>query len=191
MEYFWLTKKLEKNRESLLNSQQISLHFDDFFDMIFPFFTEDFDGQKDKEEMVKESGRATDQLKAISRNLAQTVENSSRTMDELVTSSKTLNEANEEFKGHASVVGQGRKLITKYVRRGVTDQFLILMAAAFFFAVVFYILRKRVLGPLDPFSLIWSSIVAFVQTLLNLLIPKEELESDEIPTQTVNIKNEL
>ena len=157
----------------------------------FFFLAEDFDGQKDKEEMVKESGRATDQLKAISRNLAQTVENSSRTMDELVTSSKTLNEANEEFKGHASVVGQGRKLITKYVRRGVTDQFLILMAAAFFFAVVFYILRKRVLGPLDPFSLIWSSIVAFVQTLLNFLIPKEELESDEIPTKTVNIKNEL
>ena len=161
------------------------------FNLTIFFLTEDFDGQKDKEEMVKESGRATDQLKAISRNLAQTVENSSRTMDELVTSSKTLNEANEEFKGHASVVGQGRKLITKYVRRGVTDQFLILMAAAFFFAVVFYILRKRVLGPLDPFSLIWSSIVAFVQTLLNLLIPKEELESNEVPTQTVNIKNEL
>ena len=155
-------KRLEsQGRDSLLDSRKRSDNL----------------GQTDKEEMVRESGRATDQLKAISRNLAQTVENSSKTMDELVTSSKTLNEANEEFKGQASVVGQGRKLITKYVRRGVTDQFLILMAAAFFFAVVFYILRKRVLGPLDPFSLLWSSIVAFIQTLLNLLIPKEEVET--------------
>ena len=73
--------------------------------MISHYFAEDFDGQKDKEEMVKESGRATDQLKAISRNLAQTVENSSRTMDELVTSSKTLNEANEEFVVLLELVG--------------------------------------------------------------------------------------
>ena len=70
------------------------------------------------------------------------------------------------------------------MRRGVTDQFLILMAAAFFFAVVFYILRKRVLGPLDPFSLLWSSIVAFIQTLLNLLIPKEEVETQFQDTET-------
>ena len=145
-------------------------------------------GSKDKEEMVKESGRATDQLMRISRNLAQTVENSSKTMDELVTSSKTLNDANEEFKTHGSLVGQGRKLITKYVRRGVTDQVLIFLAAAFFFAVVFYILRKRVLGPFDPFSLIWSSIVAFVQTLLNLLIPnEEEPEVTEVPDVKIEL----
>jgi len=48
-----------------------------------------------------------------------------------------------------------RRLITKYGRREVTDRVLIFFAAIFFFACVFYVLRKRVLGPLDPFSLLW------------------------------------
>ena len=46
---------------------------------------------------------------------------------------------------------------------------LIFFAALFFFACVFYVLRKRVLGPLDPFALLWSTITALVSTLLALL----------------------
>lgn len=95
-------------------------------------------------------------------------------MDELTESSKTMGDAGEEFKGQTSVIGQSRKLITKYARREVTDRFLILFASAFFFAVVFYILRKRVLGPLDPFSLIWASITAFIRSVINLLAQDDE-----------------
>ena len=62
-----------------------------------------------------------------------------------------------------------RRLITKYGRREVTDRVLIFFAALFFFACVFYVLRKRVLGPLDPFALLWSTITALVSTLLALL----------------------
>ena len=124
--------------------------------------------------MVSDSGKATEQLRSISRNLAQTVQNSARTMDELVQSSNTLSETNEEFKSMGSSISQARKLITKYGRREVTDRFLIFFAAAFFFGVVFYILRKRVLGPLDPFALLWASITAFIRTMLNLMTSGED-----------------
>ena len=140
---------------------------------------------KDKEEMVSESGKATEQLKSISSHLYQTVESSRRTVDELVESSQTLNDANEEFKSMSSVIGQSRKLITKYGRRATTDRVLIMFSAAFFFAVVFYILRKRVLGPLDPFALIWSSITAFVRTVLNLIISGDNDKQDS------NIQNDF
>ena len=97
--------------------------------------------QKDKEEMVLESGKATERLRSISRNLAQTVENSSRTMSELVDSSKTMSDTNEEFKTMGAGISQARRLITKFGRRETTDRLLILLAAAFFFSVVFYILK--------------------------------------------------
>jgi hypothetical protein len=51
----------------------------------------------------------------------------------------------------------------------VTDRVLIFFAALFFFACVFYVLRKRILGPLDPFSLMWSTITTLITTLLALL----------------------
>ena len=137
---------------------------------------------EDKEILVKESGKATEKLRTISRHLAATVERSSKTMDDLVESSGTMKEASEEFKSQGSVISQSKKLITKYARRMDTDRVLILFAAAFFFAVVFYILRKRVLGPFDPFALIWSSITTFISTIINLLI-SEPKNSDQQYTQ--------
>ena len=128
--------------------------------------------------MARESGKATEQLKAISRHLASTVERSAKTIEELTESSKTMGDAGEEFKSQGSVIGQSRKLITKYARREVTDRVLILFASAFFFAVVFYILRKRVLGPLDPFSLIWASITAFIRSVINLLVQDDTDEEN-------------
>ena len=75
-------------------------------------------------------------------------------MDELVDSSNTMNEASEEFKSQGSVISQSKKLITKFARRMDTDRVLIALAACFFFAVVFYILRKRVLGKVSNKMLI-------------------------------------
>ena len=40
-------------------------------------------------------------------------------------------------------------------------------AFAFFFACVFYVLRKRVLGPLDPITLAWQAITTLINTVLN------------------------
>ena len=65
--------------------------------------------------------------------------------------------------------GQSRRLITKYARREVTDRVLILFAVAFYFAVVLYILRKRVLGPLDPIALIWSTVKTLVIALVKII----------------------
>lgn len=61
----------------------------------------------------------------------------------LVTSSRSVEETNEEFKAMTATVHLGRKLILKYNRRELTDKLLIFLALALFFATVLYILKKR------------------------------------------------
>lgn len=60
-----------------------------------------------------------------------------------VSSSRTLLDANEEFKSMSGTIQLGRKLITKYNRRELTDKLLIFLALALFLATVLYILKKR------------------------------------------------
>lgn len=124
-----------------------------------------------KSSLVAERGRAaaTDRLASISRQLAETLQRSSDAVSTLAESSHSLTETKEELQGQGSVLGQSRRLITKYARREVTDRVLILFAFAFYFACVFYILRKRVLGPLDPLALIWSAVRAFAVALANII----------------------
>ncbi len=124
----------------------------------------------DKASLLKETGRVTDNLSAISRQLAATVEKSAMTVDDLAQSSTAVRETQEEFRNMSSVIGQSRKLINKYARRETTDAVLILFAFGFFFACVFYVLRKRVLGPLDPLSLTWNAITTLVNTLVNTIM---------------------
>lgn len=59
------------------------------------------------------------------------------------TSSRTVQETNEEFKNMTGTIHLGRKLILKYNRRELTDKLLIFLALALFFATVLYILKKR------------------------------------------------
>ena len=64
--------------------------------------------QRDKEDLVTDSGRATDQLSAISRQLADTVRRSALTVEELTESSRVVSETHEEFKGMGAVLGHSR-----------------------------------------------------------------------------------
>ncbi len=123
----------------------------------------------DASQMIRDSGKLTDDLSAISRQLAATVRRSAATVDELVESSQTVSDTRDEFHSMGAVIGQSRKLINKYGRRETTDRVLIFFAFAFFFACVFYVLRKRVLGPLDPFSLAWQAVVTLINTVMALL----------------------
>lgn len=59
------------------------------------------------------------------------------------TSSRTIQETNDEFKTMTGTIQIGRKLITKYNRRELTDKLLIFLALALFLATVLYILKKR------------------------------------------------
>ena len=125
--------------------------------------------KRNNDDLIKEASSTTDSLTAISRQLAATVERSAATVDELAASSATVVDTKDEFKNMGAVIGQSRKLITKYGRRETTDRVLIFFAFCFFFAVVFYILRKRVLGPLDPFSLAWNFVVGLIRAVIQLL----------------------
>ncbi|XP_068445051.1 vesicle transport protein SEC20 [Clinocottus analis] len=96
-----------------------------------------------KEDLAQTSSDITENLMSISRMMAQQVQQSEETMTSLATSSRTIQETNEEFKTMTGTIKLGRKLITKYNRRELTDKLLIFLALALFLATVLYILKKR------------------------------------------------
>ncbi|XP_053573112.1 vesicle transport protein SEC20 isoform X1 [Bombina bombina] len=96
-----------------------------------------------KENLTQSASGITESLMGISRMMSQQVQQSEVAMQTLVTSSRTILEANEEFKSMSGTIQLGRKLITKYNRRELTDKLLIFLALALFLATVLYILKKR------------------------------------------------
>eukprot|EP00062_Callorhinchus_milii_P020643 gi/632976521/ref/XP_007904841.1/ PREDICTED: vesicle transport protein SEC20 [Callorhinchus milii] len=96
-----------------------------------------------KEGLVQTASSITESLMSISRMMAQQVEQSEESVQSLATSSRTVQETNEEFKAMTGTIQLGRKLITKYNRRELTDKLLIFLALALFLATVVYILKKR------------------------------------------------
>lgn len=96
-----------------------------------------------KEDLAQTSSDITENLMSISRMMAQQVQQSEETITSLATSSRTVQETNDEFKNMTGTIQLGRKLITKYNRRELTDKLLIFLALALFLATVLYILKKR------------------------------------------------
>ncbi|XP_077435112.1 vesicle transport protein SEC20 [Vanacampus margaritifer] len=96
-----------------------------------------------KEGLAQTSSDITKNLMSISRMMAQQVNQSEETITTLATSSRTVQETNDEFKTMTGTIQLGRKLITKYNRRELTDKLLIFLALALFLATVLYILKKR------------------------------------------------
>jgi len=124
---------------------------------LFKGSTENKEGlrqRRDKEQMVSDYSNVTNNLLAISRQLADTVERSKQTVGSLEGTSKTVEELGDEYRMMGGVIGQSRKLITKYARREFTDKVLIAFALAFFFGVVLYILRKRLFPTYGPIEVI-------------------------------------
>uniref|UniRef100_A0A3Q2FVQ2 BCL2 interacting protein 1b n=1 Tax=Cyprinodon variegatus TaxID=28743 RepID=A0A3Q2FVQ2_CYPVA len=98
-----------------------------------------------KETLVESSSSITESLMSISRMMSEQVKQSEDTIGSLATSSRTVQETNEEFRNMTGTIHLGRKLILKYNRRELTDKLLIFLALALFFATVLYILKKRLL----------------------------------------------
>ncbi|KAK5609999.1 Vesicle transport protein S20 [Crenichthys baileyi] len=98
-----------------------------------------------KESLVESSSSITESLMSISRMMSEQVKQSEDTIGTLATSSRTVQETNDEFKNMTGTIHLGRKLILKYNRRELTDKLLIFLALALFFATVLYILKKRLI----------------------------------------------
>ncbi|XP_029924810.1 vesicle transport protein SEC20 [Myripristis murdjan] len=96
-----------------------------------------------KESLVQTSSNITESLMSVSRMMSQQVQQSEDAISSLATSSRTVQETNEEFKAMTGTIHLGRKLILKYNRRELTDKLLIFLALALFLATVLYILKKR------------------------------------------------
>ncbi|XP_068958456.1 vesicle transport protein SEC20 [Petaurus breviceps papuanus] len=96
-----------------------------------------------KETLAQTSSNITESLMGISRMMSQQVRQSEEAMQILAHSSRTILDADEEFKSMSGTIQLGRKLITKYNRRELTDKLLIFLALALFLATVLYILKKR------------------------------------------------
>ena len=97
----------------------------------------------DKESLSKKASSVTEDLLSISQMMSSQVTLSEQSLNTLVTSSATVTETQEEFKMMNSLLGQSRKLLSKYGRREVTDKVLILFALSFFFACCLYVVLKR------------------------------------------------
>lgn len=99
---------------------------------------------RDKEGVVRMTSSVTDQLLSISRQLADTTQRSSETLESLVTSSDSVQGTQEELKVTSGAIGQSGKLLSKYGRREFTDKILMFFAFAFFIACVLYVVQKRI-----------------------------------------------
>ncbi|XP_059207707.1 vesicle transport protein SEC20-like [Centropristis striata] len=95
--------------------------------------------------LVETSSSITETLMSVSRMMAEQVKQSQDTIGTLATSSRTVQEANEELRSMTGTIHVGRKLILKYNRRELTDKLLLLLALALFLATVLYLLKKRLL----------------------------------------------
>lgn len=96
-----------------------------------------------KESLVQTTSSITDNLLTISRQLANQVQQSEKTLEALAGSSGVLEETNEEYKNMGSVISQSKQLLTKYGRRECTDRVLIIVAFLFFLFSVLYVIRDR------------------------------------------------
>ncbi|GIY19820.1 hypothetical protein CEXT_468121, partial [Caerostris extrusa] len=97
----------------------------------------------DKESLSKQSSAITDNLTVIKNMMVTQVKQSEESLQTLIGSSGVVTETREELKTMGSIIHQSKTLLQKYGRREVTDKVLIVLAALFFLACVFYIVQKR------------------------------------------------
>nr|CDJ83786.1 Sec20 domain containing protein [Haemonchus contortus] len=95
-----------------------------------------------RDNAVKTTERLSDLLSKMGDRVAQ----SEQTMDSLIHSSSVLVQTHSEFESHAGHIKTGNKLLSKYERRELTDKILVAIALIFYFAVIYYILQKRILS---------------------------------------------
>ncbi|GAB1606102.1 vesicle transport protein SEC20-like [Argonauta hians] len=96
-----------------------------------------------KQAISNAANSITDNLMSLNRMMASQVKQSEHTINTLASSSKTVDETHEEFKGMSGHIHTSKKLLSKYNRREFTDRLLIILALVFFFATVLYIVKKR------------------------------------------------
>ncbi|RZF34648.1 hypothetical protein LSTR_LSTR012730 [Laodelphax striatellus] len=99
--------------------------------------------KKDKSGIVKMSSNVTEQLRSISRHLAETTQRSCNTLETLANSSSNVTAAQEELQSTGSVIQHSHKLLDKYGRREFSDKIILVFAFLFFLGCVGYIILKR------------------------------------------------
>ncbi|XP_003748076.1 vesicle transport protein SEC20 [Galendromus occidentalis] len=110
-------------------------------------------GKMESEVLVRSSGSVNANLLTISRIMSDQVQSSNTALSQLEETSSRIVENCEEAKSMGNVIHQSSKLLTKYDRRETTDKILIFFSFLFFYACVFYVIKKRA-G--IPFSWVWS-----------------------------------
>lgn len=101
---------------------------------------------KKMDNMKKEAFKATESLSSLVSRMGEQVKLSEETTSTLIHSSSVLKGTETEFDSMAAHITSGGKLISKYGRRECTDRILLTIALIVYFAVILYILRKRVLS---------------------------------------------
>lgn len=101
-------------------------------------------GQVGSDKVASKAVSLTGNLQSVSRMLADEVEKSKLNLDTLTTSSATVSETSQEFKLMSNYITNSKTLLSKYGRRELTDKILTILAFAFFFGCVIYVVSKRI-----------------------------------------------
>uniref|UniRef100_A0A915HZU6 Vesicle transport protein SEC20 n=1 Tax=Romanomermis culicivorax TaxID=13658 RepID=A0A915HZU6_ROMCU len=96
--------------------------------------------------LSQQSADFSDGLTQLLRTMDGEVKRSEETLKTLVDSSQVITETDLEFRTMSSAVTSTGKLLSKFGRREMTDRILFLFAFLFFFGVVLYIIKKRMLS---------------------------------------------
>ncbi|KAK3798222.1 hypothetical protein RRG08_020055 [Elysia crispata] len=99
--------------------------------------------QANKETLAKTANDISESLISLTRTMAEQVKQSGSNLTTLDHSSNTLKETQKEFDSMGGHIQNSQRLLTKYGRRNLTDNVLILLALVFFFATALYIVKKR------------------------------------------------
>lgn len=92
---------------------------------------------------ANQAAALTENLFSVSQMLANEVEKSGKNLETLVSSSALATETSEELKTMSHYIANSKTLLSKYGRREMTDKILTILALAFFFGCVIYVLVKR------------------------------------------------
>lgn len=99
--------------------------------------------RRTEESIRQRTANNTDTLKELRQMLNEQVARSSETNEVLEVSSLKLSLSNRELRDLTSVVSTGSALITKYGRRVICDNILIVLGMILFILVVFYVFLSR------------------------------------------------
>lgn len=101
-------------------------------------------GGTSRASLLTQQDSVTEKMLSITKHLSETTKKSAATLDQLITSSSSVEATRDELMSTGGSINHSGKLLNKFGRRECTDKVLLFIAFIFFIMCVIYIVYKRV-----------------------------------------------